>query len=513
MILKVAARKSDLARLQAYRVGEALRQLDHSPVEKIDYVFKSSLGDDNQDQPLWKMPTKGVFTQDLTEDLISGRVDLVVHSWKDLPTELPRQTEVVATLPRADQRDLLLFKKESSVRLMSGETLRILSSSPRRAYNLTRFLPTALPGHPERKIQFKDIRGNIPTRLTKLLADSDADGLVVAKAALDRLLSATEPEFASVQAEIRIALALTRWMVLPLRENPTAAGQGALAVEILNSRNDLKKLLLEVNCPLTFANVSKERAFLASKGGGCHQKIGVSYLGHLNGIIISQRGQTDEGETLLAWRFEDERRIRTDITDFFPKTLAEGRLLKSIEHEIDLPRLSQEKFFWLAKCLAWPKSLSPDLERSIWVAGSETWLAMAGAGHWVTGSSEGLGEGQGPALDIMAGNPLPWLKLTHLGAIDFGGLPAIGTYGLVSDDTVNPDLTQVTHFFWTSYSNFEEGIRRFPEIRFREHACGPGKTAELIRKSLGSESFRLKVFLSYEEWREGLPRKKSEVNK
>ena len=104
MRVTIASRRSDLARIQAYEVGKAL-QAAHPQLE-IKYSFHESLGDKNQKDPLWQMPEKGVFTQDFREGLSRGEFDLVVHSWKDLAIEEDQETEIVATLPRADQRDL-----------------------------------------------------------------------------------------------------------------------------------------------------------------------------------------------------------------------------------------------------------------------------------------------------------------------------------------------------------------------------------------------------------------------
>src|SRR5467141_2150107 len=106
MHVTIASRRSDLARIQAYQVGEALATA-HPQIE-IKYSFHESVGDRNQNDPLWQMPEKGVFTQDFREGLLRGDFDLVVHSWKDLAIEEYLETEVAATLPRADARDLLL---------------------------------------------------------------------------------------------------------------------------------------------------------------------------------------------------------------------------------------------------------------------------------------------------------------------------------------------------------------------------------------------------------------------
>src|SRR5437588_6903222 len=228
MRVTIASRRSDLARIQAYQVGDALRAV-HPQIE-INYSFHESLGDKNQNDPLWQMPEKGVFTQDFREDLLHGEFDLVVHSWKDLTIEDDPETEIAATLPRADARDLLLVRKDRWAEVERTGVISILTSSPRRAYNLDSFLREAFPATP-RELNFVNVRGNVPTRVRKLF-QSDVDGLIVAKAALDRLLEAKQEEFAATQTELRESLSRCRLIVLPLRANPSAPAQGRLVIAV-----------------------------------------------------------------------------------------------------------------------------------------------------------------------------------------------------------------------------------------------------------------------------------------
>src|SRR5690606_27351793 len=106
-------------------------------------------------------------------------------------------------------------------------------------------------------IEFLDIRGNIPTRMKKLIESSEAHGLVLAKAALDRLLSSEEEEFQETRQKLSNALRQCIWMVLPLSLNPAAAAQGALAVEVKNSRQDIVGLAKKINQSSDFENVQK----------------------------------------------------------------------------------------------------------------------------------------------------------------------------------------------------------------------------------------------------------------
>ena len=151
MRVTLASRRSELARIQAYQVGDALRRAH--PQTEIDYSFHESLGDRNQNDPLWQMPEKGVFTQDFRAGLLRGDFDLVVHSWKDLAIEDDTATEIAATLPRADARDLLLVPGSRWPEIERTGAMSILTSSPRRSYNLNSFLRTALPAQLQAEFQ------------------------------------------------------------------------------------------------------------------------------------------------------------------------------------------------------------------------------------------------------------------------------------------------------------------------------------------------------------------------
>jgi hydroxymethylbilane synthase len=185
----------------------------------------------------------------------------------------------------------------------------------------------------------------------------------------------------------------------------------------------------------------------------------------------------------------------------------EGRLLKSVPVPFNRDRVLDTQWIWLAKGTAWPEDIEPRSDQKFWVAGTETWKAMAQKGHWVCGSCEGLGESLLGDLSSLVSGDQKWLKLTHVGAIDFGPYSAIGTYALVTDQKVDPNIKDVSHFYWSSYSNFEEALLRWPDIRYAQHACGPGQSAELIRAALGADAYKLQVFISFDEWRARLPRK------
>ncbi len=182
-IIRILSRKSDLAVIQARMVGKVITK--KYPSIKIKYLTKSTKGDIDKNTPLSIMKSEGVFTEDIRRELIANKCDLAVHSWKDLPLDIGKETKIAGTLKRGDIRDILFVKKSNLNKLSKKRSITVLSSSPRRCYNLKPFLENYLPF--KKNIKFKNIRGNIPTRFKKYF-NNEGDVLIVAKAAVDRLL-------------------------------------------------------------------------------------------------------------------------------------------------------------------------------------------------------------------------------------------------------------------------------------------------------------------------------------
>ena len=485
MRLRIGARRSDLARIQAAQVADALR--DRYPEVAVEFHFRESQGDRDLTQPLWQMATKGVFTEDLRGDLIEGRCDLVVHSWKDLPIETGEETAVVATLPRADARDLLLVREDRWAEVEQCRRLVLLTSSPRRMENLARFLPRALPGGIE-AVEFRSVRGNMQTRVAKMWQEG-VDGLVLAKAALDRLLAAPGEEFAETRQSLRSALDQCRWMVLPLTENPTAPAQGALAIEIATSREDLRARLQAINCRATMAAVEREREMLRAHGGGCHQAIGAHVLERTYGRMAIVRGRDEAGQALATFEYEPTRPwpAPVDRARLWPLETSPNPWFERVGRE-DLPVLPADGGgLWIARADALPADWTVPASRIVWTAGLPTWYRLARRGVWVHGSAEGLGEQEDPGIGTLLGqtsDALRWWKLTHEEALEESVAEArfrvLPTYRLVPR-TSPPDLTPYDYFYWTSGSSFHRALECCPWLREKVHFCGPGKTRETLR--------------------------------
>ncbi|TGL58915.1 hydroxymethylbilane synthase [Leptospira sarikeiensis] len=499
-VLRIGSRKSSLAKLQTCLVQDSLRKF--YPELDLQLFFKEASGDQDLTTPLWKMGSKGVFTQDLTKELVEGNVDLVVHSYKDLDLEGHDGTEILMVLPRADQRDVLLFKRSSFDH--PPKEIKIHSSSPRREYNLSAFLPNALPFRLQNlQISFHPVRGNVQTRIRKWKSDPEISGFVVAKAALDRLLSenfsfSSDLEYVELRKEIRSAISGELFMVLPLSKNPNAPAQGALAAEIRKGDERTKKLLSPLFNLKEEEAVSEERKILSYFGGGCHQKIGVSVILGGPADFLFVRGKTDSGVELDAFdRWKGEALPKPSSLDsVFPKPRQGFRMKRS-----PLPTsVPKEKFWFVSRADSLPGDWElPGPETIYIVAGAKTWEKLAAKDVWVNGSTDGLGEEDAKTIvSFFEQNP-EFIKLTHEESDIIEGVWKRFVTYKVDFDSEQPDLSEYSHFFWMSASQFDRAYKKNPEIAEKIHSCGTGATYKYIRKTLGSDA-KIFAFPNFESW-------------
>jgi hydroxymethylbilane synthase len=256
--LILGTRGSRLALAQAELVKEALERLPERP-EIVVRIIRTT-GDRRLDISLSRPGAKigrGLFTKELEEALLSREIDVAIHSLKDLPTELPHELELSATLPRHNPVDLLISKSARSLNEIPDQGL-VATSSPRRARQITAHRPD---------LRVSDIRGNVPTRIAKLLAEASWDSLVLARAGLERLgyrLGGGRLEFEGQQL-----FATDLVEILP------AAGQGAIGLEIRSSDSELHRYLDNINDAPTWFCTAVEREFLRLLGGGCNLPVGI----------------------------------------------------------------------------------------------------------------------------------------------------------------------------------------------------------------------------------------------
>ncbi|MEX2580835.1 MAG: hydroxymethylbilane synthase [Verrucomicrobiales bacterium] len=262
--LILGTRGSELALTQARMTQAALAE---EGVECRIEVVKT-IGDKRPDLSLSEFSRgehpvvdKGIFTKELEEALLNREIDFAVHSLKDVPTELADEFEICATLPRADISDVLLTKQGGSVTdltLLDGRT--VATSSVRRARQLSWLCPG---------VEIVDIRGNVPTRIRKLAENDDWDGILLARAGIERL-GIYRPGQNSFDLDGAVIFATE----LPPREFLPAAGQGAVAMEIRRDNDAAREALAKINHAPTFCRITAERAFLARLQAGCQTPVG-----------------------------------------------------------------------------------------------------------------------------------------------------------------------------------------------------------------------------------------------
>jgi hydroxymethylbilane synthase len=244
-IIRIGTRGSPLALIQAHEARDRLMAAHGLPETAFAIVTIRTSGDRIQDRSLAEAGGKGLFTKEIEEALLSGTIDLAVHSMKDMPTVLPDGLEIASILPREDARDAFVSLKWPSLAAMPAGAV-VGTSSLRRAAQVRRLRPdlTVVP-----------FRGNVETRLRKL-ADGVAEATLLAVSGLNRL-----------GMEDRITSPVDVAHMLP------AVAQGAIGIEVRSGDVRIKALLPAISDADTALCLAAERAFLARLEGSCRTPI------------------------------------------------------------------------------------------------------------------------------------------------------------------------------------------------------------------------------------------------
>ncbi len=270
LTLTIGTRASKLALVQTTLVEEALRAAH--PAVEVRVLPISTTGDVVLERPLREIGGTGLFVEAIEDALRAGRIDLAVHSAKDLPSTLPDDMALAVFPPRADARDALIsFSGEDFAGL--PREARVGTSSVRRICQLRHLRPD---------LRLLDLRGNVDSRLRKL-RDAEYDAIVLAKAGMDRL-GLTE----------QITQVLSPELLLP------AVAQGALAVEVRAEDTVTAELLAPLDHLTTRLAVLAERGFLERIGGGCH--VPVAAYAEVEGTLLTLTGMVgaEDGRQVQA---------------------------------------------------------------------------------------------------------------------------------------------------------------------------------------------------------------------
>ncbi len=276
---RIGTRGSPLALAQAFETRDRLMAAHGLPPEMFEIVPLSTKGDRMTDRPLSEIGGKGLFTEELEAQLLSGALDFAVHSSKDMATRLPEGLQLTAFLPREDVRDAFIGRTAPKlIELPHGATVG--SASLRRQSLIRRLRPD---------LNVIIFRGLVDTRLRKL-AEGQADATLLAFAGLKRLNKADVPT-----------------ELLNPMEFPPAPAQGAIGIESRIGDTRVNELLYAINDRPTYDAVSCERAFLAALDGSCRTPIAGYAICegenlHFHGLILTPDGKTEHGVTVEGKR-------------------------------------------------------------------------------------------------------------------------------------------------------------------------------------------------------------------
>ncbi|MEP6261163.1 MAG: hydroxymethylbilane synthase [Gillisia sp.] len=280
--IRIGTRDSELALWQANTVKDALEKMGHKTV----LVPVKSEGDLNLDQPLYEMGITGIFTKTLDIAMITGKIDIAVHSMKDVPTALPKGIVEAAVLKRANAADILLHK---GLDFLDGDGTIATGSLRRKAQWLHKY-----PNH-----TVVDLRGNVNTRLKKL-EENSWSGAIFAAAGLERI-NLTPANHLSLD-----------WMI-------PAPAQGAMLVVAMENDTYCREALSALNHKDSETCVQVEREFLRELEGGCTAPIGAlaqieNNTLHFKGALFSLDGKSN---------FEVVKSIPVENSESFGKTCAQ----------------------------------------------------------------------------------------------------------------------------------------------------------------------------------------------
>ena len=248
MNIKVGTRGSTLARTQSQWLIDVLAKAH--PQINFEMVIIKTKGDLVQDKPLDKIGDKGLFTKELEDALLSGEIDMAIHSMKDMPSKLPEGLVLTVPPVREDPRDVLLTPHQITTLDQLPKGAVVATGSKRRICQLQKLRPD---------VEIVGIRGNIDTRIRKM-QEQQLDGIILAAAGLKRIGRLADPAYQTV--------------TLPENTFIPAPAQGILAVEVREDNETVKELMAAISDQNTIIQMNAERSFLNALNGSCHIPVG-----------------------------------------------------------------------------------------------------------------------------------------------------------------------------------------------------------------------------------------------
>lgn len=493
---KIGTRGSLLAVTQSTLMKNQLEKISG---EKFELVLIQTQGDQITNKPLWQLEGKDFFTKELDEALLAGKVDFVIHSYKDLGSVRPEGIKLAAITERKFAHDILLIPNSTIEKLQDWDGEFIVgTSSPRRIANLTHSLKNYLP-HLKNKntnIRCETLRGNVNSRIKKL-RDGNYQAITLALAGLERLAHGEKS-----RAELESLLDGLNYFILPQSIFPSAASQGALGIEMHANRDDdgkLAAILAKLNHQTTIDEVTRERIAFKEFGGGCHLAVGINVKKVGDTYFHVHAGEVDGKRIEKKWLEGSERPKLSSHQKLFVglghgerRDVVYDQFLTKVSKSHDLNLLDKHVFITSRYTIPTLKASQSKKSQGIWAAGTKTAQLLCEDGFWINGTSDSLGTKDlyefknSKALKIIHSSiDLDWTVLSHDEATtDLGQV--VGCYERkirpVTDQFIS-ELKSVGACLWTSYPQYQEYLKQFPFLKEAHHFCGLGKTWQEFQKA------------------------------
>ncbi len=267
----IGSRGSELALWQAGYIKKELKRIHKTLFVEIKII--KTKGDKILNKALSKIGDKSLFTKELEEELLNNKIDIAVHSLKDLETSLPKGLKLAVVTKRHPVEDVLIAKKKRLTIASLPENAIVATGSLRRKSQLLHLKPD---------LKIVGLRGNVPTRIDKFLK-SNWDAIILARAGVERL-----------NLKKHISSYIKTYEIVP------AVGQGALGIEINEQNKRAAGLIKPLHDEKTFTEITAERSFLKALGGGCQVPIGAYAIIKSNGLYLSGIVASPDGKTTYS---------------------------------------------------------------------------------------------------------------------------------------------------------------------------------------------------------------------
>lgn len=466
----------------------------------VEIILKSSRGDLLQDVPLHTVEGSDFFTQDIFDALTNNEADIAIHSLKDMSSEHFFGKNIFAIIDRDDIRDVAIFRKETEQKIRNGERIIIGTCSPRREEMATVFLQKALPQWNDSfKVETKNIRGNVDTRLRKLDA-GEYDGIILATAGLNRLLTSQTDSLG-----IKDLLKDKKMILLPLLECVPAPCQGAIVAEASPSNQKAVEMLQKINDKKWMQDCVEEKQTAMQYGAGCLQRFGVTTINYGNNKVIYAAGKDSSENVFSKWYDLPELKIETK--NLFDATRFMGSFFQ-YEYSNDAMRIKEPVVYIANYKAVEQKGIIEQLKsKKVWAAGSKTWLELAKKGIWVEGCADAFGL---EFLQTAWQMPLLSISKNHIAIVTSSeaasvwkakGWKTYSTYKQLEKHSaeIENQIREADIIFWTTFRQYRQYKYAVKEKVI--HLCSYGETAEQL-KAAGINPVVFPNIKSFQQWKQ-----------